>query len=161
MASKFVTNIESILSKHSDKQYTASELAKLILHEGKSYISKRKDFGIKTTEQLQEQLIREIYAANSSDAFSENIKATSDSPKKFYFDKTYDQDTAESDIEETCLQEKELYPLLSEYLFNILRIYPKRIDEKNLQIHTVKMETNGYIRILSDFKLYPKHGMKR
>ncbi len=130
MASKFVTNVESILSKYPDKQFTAKELANLILNEGKSYLSKRKDFGVKTTEQLQEQLVREIYAANSSDSFSENIKATSDTPKKFYFYNTKEQDIIESDVEETSLQEKELYPILCEYLSNVLRIYPKRIDEK-------------------------------
>lgn len=66
-------------------------------------------------------------------ALSPNIKITAERPRKYYYsEKTDVQEIkdAEKVSKTNGHPEHDSYPLLCEYLYNELNIYPKRIDEK-------------------------------
>ncbi len=132
MASKLVKSVEDILKKYKNVWFSANEIATKIVQEDKQYIKSRKDSD-KTAEDLKKQIACEVYSANSTDSYSEYIKVTSGRPKKFaYFSETDAEEVerVEQGKSKDCLLECDLYPKLGEFLYNILRIYPKRINEK-------------------------------
>ena len=158
MALNLSKTVVDILKRNPGKYFTARQLAEWIWANknaeclAKMERSKATVVPINTEEALLSQLVAEIGAYKKRIfALSPNIKITAERPRKYYYsEKTDVQEIKDAEkVSKTNGQpEHDSYPLLCEYLYNELNIYPKRIDEKNHLIQKVVMVINGCILIL-------------
>ena len=139
MALNLKQTVLDILKSNPDKYYTARELAEWIWDNkndeclDKMGRSKAKITPIDTKEALLNQIAAEIAAKNYILSISSNIKITAERPRKYYYsEKTDAQEIkdAEKGSKTNRHPEHDSYPILNEYLYNELNIYPKRIDER-------------------------------
>ena len=132
--------IVDILKQNSNKYFTARELAEHIYETKRDEcLAKMKRSTatvtpINTVDSLLQQLVAEIGSQTPRILRqSPNIRTTAERPRKYYYtEKTDVQEItdAEKSSKENGHPEHDSYPLLCEYLYNELNIYPKRIDEK-------------------------------
>ena len=140
MALNLSKTVVDILKRNPGKYFTARQLAEWIWANknaeclAKMERSKATVVPINTEEALLSQLVAEIGAYKKRIfALSPNIKITAERPRKYYYsEKTDVQEIkdAEKVSKTNGHPEHDSYPLLCEYLYNELNIYPKRIDEK-------------------------------
>lgn len=140
MALNLPKTIVEFLKQNPDKYFTARDLAEWIWHnKNKDCLEKMKNskatiIPINNPDALIGQIVREIGAAKKRIfELSPNIKITAERPRKYYFsEKTDIQEINEAEKETKTHKQPEhdSYPILCDYLYNELNIYPKRIDEK-------------------------------
>ena len=140
MALNLSKTIVDILKSKQDQYFTARELAEEVLKEkpeecnSKMQRSKATVIPIDNKESLLNQLVAEIGAYKKRIILlSPNIKTTAERPRKYCYSEksdTQEIEEAEKITKTNAHPEHDLYPLLCQYLFNDLNIYPKRIDEK-------------------------------
>jgi len=159
MALNLSKTVVEILKSNPNKYYTARELAEEVLKmkpkecHNKMDRSKATVVPINDENSLINQLVAEIGAYKKRIfALSDKIKITTERPRKYYYsEKTDFQEIY--DVENNLFYRQEnngvikkneeaeklrtnrhpehdSYPLLCQYLYNELNIYPKRIDEK-------------------------------
>ncbi len=80
---------------------------------------------------LIQQLVREIGSSRIPiQKKYPKIKTTVDRPRKYYYsDKSDEEEIATSEPQETQLSEKDLYPILTDYLYGEYHLFSKRINE--------------------------------
>lgn len=142
--------ITDFLKNHAEQRFTVRELAKWAFEE---YPEECRQKGIRSKNKLitnaansnekDQAVINAIVAELSGERRraiqkqNPNIKTTEERPRKFYYTEKTDQmeaEAAESDgrsiSSATKIYERDLYPLLKEFLWAEYGIYSKRIDEK-------------------------------
>ncbi len=135
MALKLVETVVNTLKSNPEKYYTARELAESAYQCKPKECEEKKDKSqnLKTHDDLIQQLIREIGSSTPLIKSHPNIRITEERPRKYYYSEKTDIEEIE-EAEKTSRKnghpEHDLYPLLCEYLYNELDIYPKRIDER-------------------------------
>lgn len=140
MALNLGKTVVDILASHPEQHFTARSLAEEILKlkpeecSEKMNRSKATVVPLTDTEALLNQLVAEIGAAkNRIQDISANVKMTAERPRKYYYSKKTDAEEiveAEKTSKQNEHPEHDSYPLLCQYLYNELNIFPKRIDEK-------------------------------
>lgn len=140
MALNLSRTVEDLLKSNPDEYYTARQLAEWIWKNkndecrAKMERSNATVVPIDSEEALLQQLVAEIGAHKKRIlSLSSRIKITADRPRKYYYsEKTDIQEVKEAEeaFKANGYSEHDSYPLLCEYLYNELNIYPKRIDEK-------------------------------
>ncbi len=140
-------NLKSIvveyLKQNPDKPFTAMEIAKWV---SKNYPDECRDKldrspKIDNMPDLERQIRREIYRASYTGGLQkEGIKTLEDNPRKFYFTETSDEEeitnvetnktSIDSKQNNLVVKELDLYPVLSEFLWNQLGLLSTRIDER-------------------------------
>jgi len=122
-----------LLKENPEKQFTtkqiAEEIYKIKPEECEAKLKRSKK--LKTYEELIKQLGAEI-GADKTITKDSLVKITTDRPRKFYYSNKSDEEEI-AEIEqnkESKSLEEEIYPLVCDYLYNVLGLYPKRIDEK-------------------------------
>ena len=140
MALDLSKTVVEILKSNPEKYFTAGELAEEVMKlkpddcEAKMKRSKATVFPIDSEEALCGQLRAEIYTNTKRiKSFSKFVNTTAERPRKYYYSEQTDVEQIEEAEKETPKNghpEHDSYPLLCEYLYNELGIYPKRIDEK-------------------------------
>jgi len=147
MALNLVNTAAEYLRQNAEKKYTTREIAKWILRtypdecRQKQRRSTAKVNPLKNKKDLLQQIAAEIGAQRPGmQKRYPGIKTTEGRPRKYYF--TEQADSAEIDHAESrkaspasrvngsVLNEHDLYPILSDFLWLELEIYSKRIDEK-------------------------------
>ena len=140
----------SFLEQHSDQKYTAKEIALWIFEEFPDECKEKQARSTATKKPLDtdDALIGQLAAEISSNRPTiqlkeQRIKTTEGRPRKYYFTEQTDQkeiEKAEGESistidcnQSTRLNEHDLYPLLSEFLWSELTLYSKRIDERKSQ----------------------------
>lgn len=144
---KLTQKTYDFLKQHSDNKYTANEIATWIFKnypkdcQEKQKRSTAQIIPLNDDKSLISQLVSEIGAnrANLQNKYPQ-IKTTEGRPKKYYYTDQSDaveiikaeenSFKSEETQNENQLNEKDLYPILSEYLWSELEIYSKRINEK-------------------------------
>lgn len=134
MALKLVETVVNILKSNPEKYYTARELAENVYKcKPKECEEKMTNTKATTFDALIQQLVREIGSLKNDIVSQQNIRVTEERPRKYYYSKKTDIEEieqAEQITKKNEHPEHDLYPLLCEYLYNELDIYPKRIDER-------------------------------
>lgn len=140
MALNLRQTVIEILKTRPNQPCTARQLAQYIFENkreeclAKMERSKATVIPINTEEALLNQLVAEIGSSkNRILQLSPNIRITAERPRKYYYsEKSDDQEIrdAEKPSKTNRHPERDSYPLLCEYLYNELGIYPRRIDEK-------------------------------
>lgn len=140
MALNLRQTVIEILKNRPNQPYTARQLAQHIFESKKEAClakmkrSKATVIPIDTEEALLNQLVAEIGSSkNRILQLSPNIRITAERPRKFYYSEKSDAQEirdAEKPSKTNRHPEQDAYPLLCEYLYNELNIYPRRIDEK-------------------------------
>lgn len=138
--------VPTVLKERPGQRLIAREIATLIMQkypdacEDKRMRSRASKTPLDTDEALLQQIVAEIGAQRKGLENRLGIKTTEERPRKYYY--STQSDTAEVEAVEKAaplaahdkqpakLLEADLYPILSEFLFNELNIYSKRIDEK-------------------------------
>ncbi|MEG2497703.1 MAG: hypothetical protein RSB01_05440 [Brevundimonas sp.] len=138
--------VPTVLKERPGQRFIAREIAMLIMQqypdacEDKRLRSKASKTPLDNDDALLQQIVAEIGAQRKRLENRLDIKTTEERPRKYYY--STQSDTAEIEAVEkvsplagydnqpTKLLEADLYPILSEFLFNELNIYSKRIDEK-------------------------------
>lgn len=138
--------VPTVLKERPGQRLIAREIATLIMQkypdacEDKRMRSRASKMPLDTDEALLQQIVAEIGAQRKGLENRLGIKTTEERPRKYYY--SIQSDTAEveavekaaplaaHDKQPTKLLEADLYPILSEFLFNELNIFSKRIDEK-------------------------------
>lgn len=157
MALNLPQTVVDILKSHSEQYVTARELAEEIYKEKKEEClekmnrSKATIIPINDIPALLNQLVAEIGAYKKRfQEISSNIKMTAERPRKYCYSEKTDEErieAAEKKTKQNGHPEHDSYPFLCEYLHDELNIFPKRINEKNLQIAMGKMVIYGCILI--------------
>ena len=145
---KITQKTHDFLKQHSDQKYTAMEIATWIF---KNYPNECKEKQKRSTAQLiplnndnaiVNQIAAEIGARRPSlQSQYPQIKTSEGRPRKYYYTEQSDSfeiikaeeisfKNEESKNENQQPKEKDLYPILSEYLWTELEIFSKRINEK-------------------------------
>lgn len=128
-----------ILKQNPQQYFTARQIAEMIIElkpeecQAKIKRSKASVVPIDSNEALINQLVAEIGARRSKGLLSDNVKTTAERPRKYYYSEKTDAEEiteAEKSTRHNKQPEQESYPLLCQYLYNELNIYPKRINEK-------------------------------
>lgn len=145
MALYLAKTVLDYLKARPEEKYTARQIAEWIFsnfpeacQEKKS--NSRGDY-IKTDLDLVQQLVAEISSQRPSmQKQHPALKTTEGRPRKYYYsEKTDSTEVAEAesllvnptaDVKDVMLREHDLYPLLSQYLWQEFMVYSKRIDEK-------------------------------
>jgi hypothetical protein len=136
--------VVEFLQMHPEEKYIARDIANWVLKtypaecQEKQQRSKAMANPLDTEAALLQQLVAEIGSQRPLiQKKFEQIKTTEGRPRKYYFSaRTDEAEAAAVENNETTVgapanySEHGLYPLLSEYLWNDLKIYSKRIDEK-------------------------------
>ncbi len=157
MALKLANKVIKFLEDNIGNKYTARQIAEWIFETFPKECQEKKERSgyVNNDDELIKQIAAEVGAQYKKiiKKKSPNIEYSGERPRKYYFDsKKENIDTTEypSDDEasivserfvekhdkidsvkhENKLIEKDLYPVLAEYLWNTHNIYPKRIDEK-------------------------------
>jgi uncharacterized protein len=143
MALNLANTVVEFLSARPERKFTARQIAQWIFenHSAECQEKKANSTFIKTDADLVQQLVAEIGSQRPAvQKRNPQIKTTESRPRQYYWTAKSDQaeifeaEGAESQPStaagEEILNESDLYPLLSEYLWSELRVYSKRIDEK-------------------------------
>lgn len=140
MALNLSKTVAEILKKYPDKYFTARQLAEYILADkrdeclAKMERSKATVTPINTEDALLNQLVAEIGAYKKRiTQLCPNVKMTAERPRKYYYsDKSDAQEVKDAEHKSRVNghPEHDSYPMLCDYLYNELNIFPKRIDEK-------------------------------
>lgn len=138
--------VPTVLKERPGQRLIAREIAMLIMQEypdaceDKRMRSKASKTPLDSDYALLQQIVAEIGALRKRLESHLDIKTTEERPRKYYY--STQSDTAEVEAAEKIsrlarynkqsakILEAYLYPILSEFLFNELNIYSKRIDEK-------------------------------
>lgn len=140
MALNLSKTVVDILKNNPNQYFTARQLAELIIVNKKDECvakmkrSKATVVPINNEDALLNQLVAEIgaYKKRILD-LSPNVKITAERPRKYYYSEKSDAqeiEDAEKVTKNNGHPEHDSYPLLCDYLYNELNIYPKRINEK-------------------------------
>jgi len=127
----------------AEKRCSSQEIADRLLHKFPEFYQEKKSRSKKiyTDAQFRNQVSAEIGAFLYSSRL-EQIKRTSEKPVRFYWQDIPDTAEISVSIEETAAHkpvkdkterkhsEQGLYPLLSKYLYETLKQYPKRINDR-------------------------------
>ncbi|KAB8036881.1 HrgA protein [Silvanigrella paludirubra] len=144
---KIAQKTYDFLKQHSDNKYTANEIANWIFNnypiecKKKQKRSTAQAIPLNDDKDLINQIAAEIAAKRPRlQNQHPQIKTTEGRPKKYYYTEQSDaveiikaeenSFKSEETQNENQLSEKDLYPILSEYLWSELEIYSKRINEK-------------------------------
>lgn len=135
MALNLNKTVVDVLKRNPDKYFTARQLAEWIWDNKRDEcIAKmERSKAIDSGEALINQLVAEIGAHKRLLSLSSNIKITAERPRKYYYSEKSDAEEikdAEKVSKSNGHPEHDSYPKLSEYLYNELNVYPKRIDER-------------------------------
>jgi hypothetical protein len=147
MALSISKAVTEFLKTNPEKKFTAHEIAKWITQthpldcELKLAKSKNKNLLAADTDEAKLRVLINILVAEigsqraSFQKKTPQIKTTGENPRHFYFtEKSDDAEVEDAESKESILAgeftEHDLYPLLSDYLWDEFRIYSKRIDEK-------------------------------
>ena len=140
MALNLSKTVVDILKSHPEQYFTARELAEEVLNlkpeecSEKMNRSKATVVPINNKETLLNQLVAEIGSYKKRiQNISSNVKMTAERPRKYYYSEKTDAEEiveAEKITKQNKHPEHDSYPLLCQYLYNELNIFPKRIDEK-------------------------------
>ena len=132
--------VVDILKSHPEQYFTARELAEEVIklkpEEAQAKINRSKAtvVTIDNKEALSNQLVAEIGAYRKRiQNISSNVKTTAERPRRYYYSEKNDAEEiveAEKASKQNGHPEHDSYPLLCQYLYNELNIFPKRIDEK-------------------------------
>ncbi|MDO9069466.1 MAG: HrgA protein [Deltaproteobacteria bacterium] len=143
MGLNLAKTVVDFLSKHTEQKFTARQLAQWIFENFPAECQEKKVNSkfIKTDADLIQQIVAEISSHRPNlQKHNPQMKTTEGRPRQYYW--TTKSDQAEvTDAESVSAgtpqvagaatqKEKDLYPLLSKYLWSELRIHSKRIDEK-------------------------------
>ncbi len=137
------------LSKHPEERFTARQIAAWVFENHaeecreKKNRSKRDFIPLDTDAALVQQLVAEIGSQRPKmEKRWSQLKTTDGRPRKYYYSPLTDEaevaaigGSLDMDAEDLYRKqaERNLYPLLSEYLWRELNLYSKRIDEKRSQ----------------------------
>ena len=134
MALNLSKTVVDILKSHPEQYFTARELAEEVIklkpEEAKAKMQRTNK---SNKEDLLEQITREISARTFRSVMANSIKTTAERPRKYYYSEKTDAEEiveAEKASKQNGHPEHDSYPLLCQYLYNELNIFPKRIDEK-------------------------------
>ena len=143
MALNLPHKIKGFLAERPLQKFAAREIAKWIFANFRDECEKKMAASdvINTKADLMQQIVAEIGSQRPTmQKHNPQIRTTEGRPRLYYWDATTDQDEVtevdEADIdvmeasEGSPIKESNLYPLLSNYLWNEYKIYPLRIDEK-------------------------------
>ncbi len=137
MATSLAKMVITVLKSNPEKTFTAKEIAiKLWTDQREEFIEKRKNPRFNSDEDLINQITAEIGSQKNTLLKDKNIVIQDQARPKVYGYETNDSEVVEQKtvtqdeivIEE--VKEKDLYPVLSEYLLNECAIFSKRIDEQ-------------------------------
>lgn len=147
MALHLTNTIVEFLQQNSERKYTAREIANWIFEtypnecRQKQKRSKATVYPLDNDTALLQQIVAEIGSQRPRlQKRHPKVKTTEGRPRKYYFTESTDSaevDRAESYISSLdtkanryVVNEQDLYPILSEFLWSDLNLYSKRIDEK-------------------------------
>ncbi len=136
MALNLRATVADILKSNPEQRFTVRDLANQVMEIKKDdCIAKmERSAQIKDIDELRIQIMAEIAAQTRSiQDSSEHIKITTARPRQYYYSLTNDyEESAEQEktIKTYGHQEHDSYPLLAQYLYHELRVWPKRINEK-------------------------------
>ncbi|MCY4379405.1 MAG: HrgA protein [Candidatus Dadabacteria bacterium] len=144
MGLKLTKKVVDFLRNNTEQRFTARQIAQWILNEFPIECQEKKirSKSIETDVELLQQIVAEI--GRDRPRFQRRnpeIKTTEEKPRRYYWTIKSDQPQAIEEDESldttkdyatgsSSLNEYNLYPILSKYLWSELRIYSKRIDEK-------------------------------
>ncbi|MDR0673964.1 MAG: HrgA protein [Zoogloeaceae bacterium] len=142
MTLNLIETIFNYLKEQPEEKFTARQVAEWVFATFPAECQAKKDSSqaLKTDADLVQQLAAEIGARRPllQKRHSE-VKTTEGRPRKYYYSSMSDSDevaAAESaaasvaDAGQRRIDERALYPLLSQYLWEEFGLYSKRIDEK-------------------------------
>ena len=147
MALNLANTVVEFLQQNPEQKFTAREIANWIFETYPDECHQKQKRSTATVNPLDnetailQQIVAEIGAQRPriQKRYSE-VKTTEGRPRKFYF--TESTDSAEIDHAEnssvslvsktnrSAIKERDLYPVLSAFLWSELEVYSKRIDEK-------------------------------
>jgi hypothetical protein len=137
MATSLAKMVITILKRNPNISFTAKELAtKLWTDYKEEFLQKRNNPRFHTDEDIINQIRAEIGSQKNTLLKDSNVVIQDQARPKLYRYETNIIEVTEQQIatqDETVISEiteKDLYPLLSEYLLNECGIYSKRIDEQ-------------------------------
>ncbi|WP_370931033.1 COG2958 family protein [Bartonella sp. DGB1] len=147
MSLNLTTKVINFLENNPDKKFTAREIANWIFSEyTDACLRKQKNSNaiiipLDSKDKLISQIVAEIGARRSQiQKKSPYIKTTEGRPRQYYFTKSSDNEeirqiekneiAPDSKLKNNTPKEKDLYNILSDFLWSELEIYSKRIDEK-------------------------------
>ena len=138
MAQSLAKMVIALLKNNPGKSFTANEIAaKLWIDDRNKFLEKRNNPRFNSDEDLISQITREIGSQKIALLKDRHIVIQDQArPKEYKYEAneevdTIDQQPTTQDDKVICeIKEKNLYPILSEYLINECRIYSKRIDEQ-------------------------------
>jgi len=147
MALNLVNTVVNFLQKNPEQKFTAREIANWIFETYPNECRQKQKRSTATSNPLDNEtaLLQQIAAEIGSQRprlqeRHPEVKTTEGRPRKYYFTESTDSaeiDHAESyepspasKINGSIVEEHDLYPILSEFLWSELAIYSKRIDEK-------------------------------
>lgn len=115
---------------------------------------KQRSAAINSDAELLQQIVAEIGSQRPRiQKRYPQLKTTADRPKKYYWsEKSEEQEIEDIDVPEAdqeepafaALTEKDMYPLLGNYLFSEFGVYSKRIDERRSS-NTLKSGSNKWL----------------
>ncbi|AEI38103.1 COG2958 family protein [Zymomonas mobilis] len=131
----------NFLKDNPEKKFTAEEIAYGIFKNFPDLAQKKKQRSavIRTDEALVRQWRREIYSRRLNDP---KIKTIEERPRKYYYSLKSDSAEVEAaeyqdknivsfnKISQNKISEQDLYPKISSFLKDELKVFSKRIDEK-------------------------------
>jgi len=135
MARTLVELVISVLKKHPGKVFTAKEIATILWNDDKAgFTSKRNNPRFASDDDLITQITAEIGSQKNTILKDKNVVIQDQArPKKYSYLTSSSTDEIESVPGTTLneeLKEKDLYPILSKYLYEEYDIFSKRINEQ-------------------------------
>lgn len=135
MAQSLSKLVISVLKNHPDKIFTAKEIAVFLWQNNKDeFVEKRKNPRFSSDEDLINQITAEIGSQKNSILKDPNVVIQDQArPKEYKYINAGNKtgvDSVANILVSDSLKEKDLYPILSEYLLTDCNILSKRIDEQ-------------------------------
>ena len=146
MGLKINTRVADYLKTRAEQRFTVQEIALWILEAFPDECREKRErsLNLQSDEDLLQQLAREVYSqVPDIRKRHAQIRTTEERPRRYYWTEKTDpnEDTGAGDAEDEhdsnssppgrmLPGEADLYPLLCQYVFNNLKVFPRRIDEK-------------------------------
>lgn len=136
-----VTRIANTLRSRPGQRFNYSELARLLMSEYPQWVIEKRNKSRNPVirdggeEEMHSQICSEIGSNKAGIEKHPNLRITEDTPRRYYFTELSEEqeveavDAGDTGPETRSLTEKDLYPLLSEYLLSGQGVMSKRVNE--------------------------------